>query len=156
VGLTNSSDYKSRINLVYNRKTWDGDHTCIVTLIVHRKWLNNCDYLVLPKATTTNVMHGVNIRFKCVHFTFKSVQLYICTSQVRSCFVAAKDISPQFMVWTILVEAIPMYVEELLLQLTCWVECTSWDDSGSWSRAVILYKRWTLFIYNKHCACLWV
>ena len=23
------------------------------------------------------------------------------------------------------VEAIPMYVEELLLQLTCWVECTS-------------------------------
>jgi len=39
------------------------------------------------------------------------------------------------------VEAIPMYVEELLLQLTCWVECTTRDDSGSWSRAVILYKR---------------
>jgi len=50
-----------------------------------------------------------------------------------------------------LVEAIPIYVEELLLQLTCWVECTTWDDSGSWSRAVILYKGWTLFIYNKHC-----
>jgi len=24
-----------------------------------------------------------------------------------------------------LVEAIPIYVEELLLQLTCWVECTT-------------------------------
>jgi len=40
------------------------------------------------------------------------------------------------------VEAIPIYVEELLLLLTCCVEGTSWDDSGSWSRAVILYKRW--------------
>jgi len=47
------------------------------------------------------------------------------------------------------VEAIPIYVEELLLQLTCWVECTTWDDSSSWSRAVILYKRCPLFIYNK-------
>jgi len=54
------------------------------------------------------------------------------------------------------VEAIPIYVEELLLQLTCWVECTTWEDSSSWSRAVILYKQWTLFIYNKHCdAWLW-
>jgi len=39
------------------------------------------------------------------------------------------------------VEAIPIYVEELLLQLTCWVECTTRDGSGSWSRAVLLYKR---------------
>ena len=39
------------------------------------------------------------------------------------------------------VEAIPIYVEELLLLLTCYVEGTSGDDSGSWSRAVILYKR---------------
>ena len=56
----------------------------------------------------------------------------------------------------VLVEAIPMYVEELLLLLTCYVEGTSWDDSSSWSRAVVLYKRWTLFIYYKHCdAWLW-
>ena len=54
------------------------------------------------------------------------------------------------------VEAIPIYVEELLLLLTCCVEGTSWDDSGSWSRAIVLYKRWTLFIYYKHCdAWLW-
>ena len=32
----------------------------------------------------------------------------------------------------------PNYVVELLLQLTCCVEGTSGDDSGSWLRAVIL------------------
>ena len=38
------------------------------------------------------------------------------------------------------VGAIPMYIVELLLLLTCCVEGTSWDDSSSWSWAVILYK----------------
>ena len=50
-----------------------------------------------------------------------------------------------------LLKQYPNYVVELLLQLTCCMEGTSGDDSGSWLRAIILCQQCPLFIYNKEC-----
>jgi len=41
------------------------------------------------------------------------------------CDLASLDTSNLLLMFHFPVEAIPIYVEELLLQLTCWVECTT-------------------------------